>query len=412
MPSPVFEIFEVELQNTLNNLYEPTYLPEACIFDILSISPEEGMESVRRNLVETIKAMGQEEIIPKTTKIHFLFLVLQQRFVISQSQEKAAEILQISPRHFRRKQNEAVHALALAIWNKHKAEALLAAQEQESVDDGVNKSENDDKSTNLSWAETVLKEIAVLNQRSSGITTDVNKVVQRTVEMSRLMLSSGKIRLVVEDIAPELVIALHPNVLRQVLLFITQHIDQSEYEGPVTVSARVSGDMTIVSFALCEGVDPYRFQVYQIQELATILGGKVEMIQNESTCLLELGFPNSDNVTVLVIDDNLEIERLYRQLTVKTRYEIYYLPSGADLAAQISKVNPDILVIDVLLPGQDGWDLLMQLRQEPSTANLPVIVSSVMGSSEIAHSLGATAYLPKPFERKQLLQALDRAVSH
>jgi CheY-like chemotaxis protein len=408
MPSPVFEIFEVELQNTLNNLYEPTYLPEACIFDILSISPEEGMESVRRNLVESIKAMGQEEIIPKTTKIHFLFLVLQQRFVISQSQEKAAEILQISPRHFRRKQNEAVHALALQLWNKRHSGLTGAAVREPEISNSAAVDTHQQRDT--AWDETILPEIAILNQRSLGITTDLQKVIQRTLEMTRHLLATSKVQVEVLDIEHGLEIPIHPNVLRQVILLVIQQIIQSNDEGLVQISAHGRFDTSVIRFATDAFEPAERFQIDQIEKLASMLGGEVQTIQSDERCDLELIFPNSASVTVLVIDDNSEVERLYRQFTANTRYKIYYQSSGIDLAAQIRKVTPDILIIDVLLPGLDGWDLLMQLRQDPATANLPVIVSSVMGSPEIARSLGANAYLPKPVERKSLLQALEENV--
>ena len=75
------------------------------------------------------------------------------------------------------------------------------------------------------------------------------------------------------------------------------------------------------------------------------------------------------------------------------------------------EIKPDIIVLDVMLPDVDGWELLSQLHEHPLTRSVPVIVCSVVGEEDLALALGAKVYLPKPVRRQQFLQALDQAVN-
>jgi len=404
MLEPTFEAFEIELQNTLYNLSDPVYVPEVCVFQVLDVQPAEGFDGVRQKLIEVIERGAKSATGSDTAKITFLFKVLQQRFVQSLSQERAAEVLDISARHLRRKQIEAIRALAVRLWSRNQA-AETAAVGLEST---LAQTSVVGPSGALSWAEMVLREIEVLNSRSLGIiTTDLARVVLKTIEMARYMHQKDGISLEIEEISSGIEVAVHPNVLRQVILYIVQQVAQSGFSGEVKLSVSEECDMTTLSFQISRSDAQSHPVIPNIDELAAVLGGRAEIHMQDGCCTLDLVFPKSRKVAVLVVDDNFETAHLYRRFTLNSRYEIFHTPSGFDLLEQIQQVAPDILVIDVLLPGQDGWDLLLQLRQNPKTASLPVIVCSVMGDPETARSLGANNYLPKPVDQKTFLRALE-----
>jgi CheY-like chemotaxis protein len=394
MPEPTFEVFEIELQNTLYNLSDPAYTPETCVYQVMGVLPETGMQEVRRQLIETIER-EVESSAGETARIHFLYRVLQQRFVFSLSQEKSAEILELSARHLRRKQAEAIRALAAQLWSRNQA-----VQPPDRAADQA--------AGGPFWGEMLLREIDVLNNRSPGVTVDLASVIQRTIDMVGHLNPQAGFSLEVDHIPGGLQVAIHPNVLRQVILFVVQQIAQVAYTGNIRIRADDRGAATVISFVTCTDESGGLPEIPHLQELIAVLGGKAAVHQEADQCSLDLIFPISPRKNVLVIDDNYETAQLLRRFTLNTRYEIHHLPSGINLIEQIQGIAPDLLVIDVLLPGQDGWDLLMQLRQDASTADLPVIVSSVIGDPEIARSLGADAYLPKPVSQRDFLQTLER----
>lgn len=414
MPVPTFEAFEIELQNTLYNLSDPLYTPEACVFQIMDIQPAEGIEGIRRKIIEVIEWSAQNETVSDTAKITFLFKVLHYRFVQSLSQERAAEELDISSRHLRRKQSEAIRALAMRLWNR--SPQVESPSREDRPEDGLvvetGGPERAETESGSSWAEMVLHEIEVLNSRSIGmITTDLEQVVQKTIEMARLLHNQDGLLFEIEAIPPGIEVAVHPNVLRQVILYILQQAAQIGYTGRVMISVLDGHDFTTLSFLISNLLDHPQPEIPNINELAAVLGGKAEIRLNENCCTLNLVFPKSRKKSVLVVDDNFETVQLFRRYTTHSRFEIHHSPSGVDLQKQINAVKPDILVIDILLPGQDGWDLLLQIRENPETVRLPVIVSSVLGDPEIARSLGANIYLPKPVDQKTFLRALEEAAA-
>jgi len=61
-----------------------------------------------------------------------------------------------------------------------------------------------------------------------------------------------------------------------------------------------------------------------------------------------------------------------------------------------------------MIPGMDGWEVLQRLRNGPQSAEIPVIMCSVLDSPELAYSLGASLFLPKPVSRDDVLSALSQ----
>jgi DNA-binding response OmpR family regulator len=121
--------------------------------------------------------------------------------------------------------------------------------------------------------------------------------------------------------------------------------------------------------------------------------------------------PLADEITVLVVDDNYDLVHFYRRYAAGTRYRIVHVPNGRDALVAVDAYAPGIIVLDVMLPDVDGWELLGQLHGNPASRGIPIIVCSVIREAELALELGAMQYLPKPVRRSELLAALDRAAA-
>ena len=118
--------------------------------------------------------------------------------------------------------------------------------------------------------------------------------------------------------------------------------------------------------------------------------------------------PLDPDPQVLIVEDDRQFSNL---LSLYLRREGYdpiqqYHAPGALAAAK--ELRPDLITLDVMLPGQDGWEILQDLKSDPRTRDIPVLVISALRNSELALSLGATDYLVKPVDRSALHAVLKR----
>jgi len=113
---------------------------------------------------------------------------------------------------------------------------------------------------------------------------------------------------------------------------------------------------------------------------------------------------------VLVVDDVKGNVELLSHLLTDDHYQVLCSYNG-DQALQIAREeSPDVILLDLLLPGESGWDVLAQLKADPHTRDIPVVILSVVDERARGLELGAREYLLKPFSRDQLHAALQTRV--
>ena len=113
---------------------------------------------------------------------------------------------------------------------------------------------------------------------------------------------------------------------------------------------------------------------------------------------------------ILLIEDDTDLFALLKYNLEKEGYLVVGSQTGRGAVEMVRQERPDLIILDIMLPDTDGWELLRLLRESPATRSVPVIVCSVVREADLASALGAMQYLSKPVRRQDLLQALDRAV--
>jgi DNA-binding response OmpR family regulator len=115
----------------------------------------------------------------------------------------------------------------------------------------------------------------------------------------------------------------------------------------------------------------------------------------------------SQPLALVIEDDPHAVALMSAQLKV-AGFRVRHAISG-ELALQlVSDFTPDLITLDIRLPGMDGWDFLARIKELPAWANVPVVVVSLDASHDIGVSVGAKAVLQKPFGPGELRQELDR----
>ncbi|MCS7305870.1 MAG: response regulator transcription factor [Thermoguttaceae bacterium] len=115
---------------------------------------------------------------------------------------------------------------------------------------------------------------------------------------------------------------------------------------------------------------------------------------------------------ILVVDDEEEIQQLMEYTLTKEGYRVQCVGSGEMALAEVRRSPPDLVILDLMLPGMDGLEVCRRLRREPETAELPIVILSAKGEEAdivAGLELGADDYVTKPF-RPRVLLARIRAV--
>ena len=109
--------------------------------------------------------------------------------------------------------------------------------------------------------------------------------------------------------------------------------------------------------------------------------------------------------TILVVDDTPANLRLLEAVLVPRGYKVLVAESGSAALEMVSEHAPDLVLLDILMPGLDGYEVCRRLRQDPATEVLPVVMITSSGSQEKLRALeaGADDFIAKPFDQAELL---------
>ena len=112
--------------------------------------------------------------------------------------------------------------------------------------------------------------------------------------------------------------------------------------------------------------------------------------------------------TLLVIDDDPEARTLMRRFLGKEGFRIEEAADGETGVRMARELRPDVITLDVLMPGMDGWAVLAALKGDPDLARIPVILATIVDEEHLGFALGASEYLTKPIDRERLIAVLEK----
>lgn len=115
---------------------------------------------------------------------------------------------------------------------------------------------------------------------------------------------------------------------------------------------------------------------------------------------------------ILVVDDELDMARLAAKRLRKAGYDVVCHYEGSGMIDLVRKERPDLILLDVWLPGASGIDLFKELRRDEILNGIPVVFfSAIITAREMClQSLGAEGFVTKPFEAEDLLQQIGAAL--
>nr|HID14094.1 response regulator [Anaerolineae bacterium] len=123
---------------------------------------------------------------------------------------------------------------------------------------------------------------------------------------------------------------------------------------------------------------------------------------------LEQPEPKPGRKLLLCVDDDEGVITLFRRYLGKQGYQVIGLTDSTLVVEKARQLQPFAITLDVLMPRKDGWQVIEELKTDPDTRRIPVIMCTILSERERGLSLGATDYLVKPIIEQDLLAALER----
>ena len=117
---------------------------------------------------------------------------------------------------------------------------------------------------------------------------------------------------------------------------------------------------------------------------------------------------------ILVVEDQEDNRQIIRDLLSATDYEIVEAESGEDALAAVAKQRPDLILMDIQLPGIDGYEVTRRIKADPEMLSIPIIAVTsyaLSGEEQKARAAGCDEYVPKPYSPRQLLAKIRHYLS-
>ncbi len=110
---------------------------------------------------------------------------------------------------------------------------------------------------------------------------------------------------------------------------------------------------------------------------------------------------------ILVVEDDASTSEILTLHLAQGGYRVAHVYNGDVAISRIRELKPFAVLLDVMMPGKDGWEILQEVKSDPELKDIPVVMSSVVDNLELGFALGATDYLVKPVDRASLLKKLS-----
>lgn len=120
--------------------------------------------------------------------------------------------------------------------------------------------------------------------------------------------------------------------------------------------------------------------------------------------------PAGRQEVILVVEDNVANQLLVDAMLLGRGYDVRFASSASDAVASIQLVPPDLILMDISLPGQDGLSLTRQLKADPATASIRIVAltaHAMLGDRKLSLDAGCIGHITKPFDTKALREQIS-----
>lgn len=395
------------VEDCLSNFYNTAHLQTSPLRHLLAL-PDVDTETTARRLRELLRSVIEklkpDSSVPFGGPEWLGYRVLQTRYIHNLSEIQTCEQLGISRSTYYRHRREALAAICDMLWELYYQRSTPSAAP-------------------LVRPEAARPPLPSVAEEAARLAHNVNP---EWVDLEALI---AEVHATVMPLASQrgIEIALHMppsfppfrhdvSLLRQILVSVLA--EGIQRAAGKRLSLRVvphpKGIHWELKPLLCPAENTAGGDPFALLEALLHLYGERPTLDADTSGRCALGFtlPAIQPTTILIVDNDEDMTRLYSLYLREGGFVTYEAHNAEEIKARLAESVPDLILLDILMPQTGGWSLLKDLRADARTANVPVIVCSVLSHTDLALALGANGVLQKPVSSHALLQAVREALGH
>ena len=392
-----FDAFETLIKDALNNLFDFAILEtHPLLSNGISIpidysgSKGEYLKKILLEAVENLKPAEKSYDI-NTTEWR-VYIVLLNRYLEGMNSIDVAKLLAMSERQYRRYQKKAIQSVALLIWNR------FILSKSDSVFEKTQESTQSE--FNIFREEIILADI-IIGLQSLLATRLSEERVTFKIQKEGIAATIESDRVILRQILIEIVNTLLNFKTRQ----LTFEIHQIEEQIALSIRSTIPFEDGPI-FEVREN-DQENNIWFWLDKLGLTLEKINDPITNQT--VIRILFNRSEQKKILIIDDQEPAIRLFTRYLSRSNVKIIGFSKPEIVLHKVKEVQPDLIILDIMMPKMDGWEVLQSLKLDEQTKTIPVIICSAWGEPELAKSLGAVDFLRKPVTQRDLLVTIHNA---
>jgi CheY-like chemotaxis protein len=399
--------FRAHVRRTLLYLYDPANLRRSPLLDLLGI--REGSDKVfttREVIHKAIQALKPGRTTPGNPTTRQVYQILNYRYLEQMGQKEVAAELAISLRQLQRLESVALDTLSAYLLDAHqiRLEDLNITPEL-----GEDESERDEDPPS-----PLTKELEWVRQSGQAESANLGSFLEQVLDTTIPLLSSREIRVIVEPTAEEIIVSGNLMALRQGFINIFTALSSTLPPCKLVLSSKVESNRIVTRIRFQDNLevlprlDTNEEQTRLAGELFQIASSEMEfLLRDNGEQEIIITIPSKKSLTVLVVDDNSDALALISAYLSDTGFSFHGVTDPNRVLSTAEVIQPDVILLDVMLPGVDGWQILGRIKHHPEMNRIPVVISTILPQAELALSLGADGFLRKPFTLQELQELLE-----
>jgi CheY-like chemotaxis protein len=390
-----------DLRSALAHLYEPLELKRSRLAKAFQLETSaDRSAALRQALQDGIQALKAEGATPVDSPSARAYEVLYYRYIEQSALKEVAAELALSVRQVHR-----IETSGLAYLSEY----FQAKYHLTFLSDGTGTTPAANPQTNeLEW----------LRKSSRGEDVNLSTLLESVIGTIRPLTQQKHIGIQVHCESGQTWVRGDPTILRQVVMNSLLAAIQVNPDADFTADVSLRSEGIALTVANVNPLDISSHEpkmnetVASIRQLMELTGGKVETNQLPGRAFrLSLIFPARKCIQVLVVDDNADALRLMERYLTGTGFQYLGVREPEKVGAMLQEHRPQILILDVMLPGIDGWQLLSRLNEAGLLKDTQVVISTILPQESLALAFHAAAFLRKPVTRENLLATLAQLSS-